>query len=537
MKKIPLRRPSNFTHKDPPHVYVNLPTTNVQQEDEYVGDILTQLARVTRPDEEYSGTMLANTNLKVLKPIVDSEVQRAINALSIANPDVSQMVNNIVQLGNTGHFVEIISKSKRQVKLAIERIRQQSANIYPVSAGVDGLVNDLLAQMARTGALSAEIVLGAKLKEGVKEIVIVPVSTIRWLRDEVTGRVFPAQYLGEIQNRAIDIKTDYIELNPSTYVFYRMDGIEGSPYPIPPIMAALGNLKIQMSMMKNISAITRKVGLVGFISILLKAPQMDAGETKAAYASRVQSYINEAAAKLTANYNDGLFVGLQNQHEVTHTSLTADLRGLQDVVQINEEQIFSGLKSDPAMHGRTYSTTETYAGVVFDKLLAQLETYKRLVKRFLEKMYKLDLLTQGITVDNIKVTFKAAKPLNELLEQQARAQKLANLLQELKIGLISWEEFSRKMGYDEPYRSTPDLNALNPVKNTDNSDEDNTDKTGDKKSDEDNTDKKKEKTPKNTDDDKKVKNVLDKSDAISETLYRGVLDVRESIDSIGVIDA
>lgn len=521
---IPIRRPKT-SNSAPPHVYVSLPTTNIQKDEQsyLVGDVISQLARVTRADDEVVSSMVGRGNVQVLKPIVDTEVQRAINALSIANPDVSQMVNNVVQLGNTGHFVEVIGKSKRQVKLAIDRIKEQSSALYNISAGVDGLVNDLLGQMARTGALSAEIVLRND-KKGVQEVVIVPVHTIRWLRDTKTSEVFPAQYLGSIKNRETkDLTRDYIELSPQTYAFYRMDSIEGSMYPIPPVMAALGNLKIQMSMMKNISAITRKVGLVGFISILLKAPQMDAGETKSAYATRVQTYINEAANKLTANYNDGLFVGLQNQHEVTHTSLTADLRGLQDVVQINEEQIFSGLKSDPAMHGRTYSTTETYAGVVFDKLLAQLDTYKRLVKRFLEKVYKLDLMLCGINVNNVKVSFKAAKPLNDLLEQNARAARFTNLLNELKLGVISWEEFVRGLGRDEPFKSTPNFEAFNPVKEKAEPKEDTEDDD--------------EEDPKKKKDSKKEKNMLDKSCVNTETLFRGVVNVREDSEFLGVIDA
>ena len=527
MTNFPVVRKPRLS-SEPPQVFVQLPATKMERDENLiVGDILAQLTRISRPDDDTTGSMMDRDKVKVLKPIVDTEVQRAINALSIANPDVSQMVNNVIQLGNTGHFVEVIGKSKRQVKMAVERIKQQSTELYPISAGVDGLVNDLLGQMARTGALSAEIVLHNNMKDGVKEIVVVPVHTIRWVRDEKTKEVFPYQYIGALSNRSLeDLTKDYIPLNPKTYAFYRMDSIEGSPYPIPPVMAALGNLKIQMSMMKNISAITRKVGLVGFISILLKAPQMDAGETKAAYASRVQTYINEAATKLTANYNDGLFVGLQNQHEVTHTSLTADLRGLQDVVQINEEQIFSGLKSDPAMHGRTYSTTETYAGVVFDKLLAQLETYKRLVKRFLEKVYKLDLMLQNISVDKVKVTFKAAKPLNDLLEQNAKAAKFNNLLNELKLGVISWEEFVRGLGKDEPYKAAPDWEMFNPIKEKEEPIADD-DKDDDPKKDDKKEDKKKK-------DSKKEKNMLDKTCTNTETLFRGVVNVRDGIDFLGV---
>ncbi len=510
------KRKKKTPELEPLPVHVPLPRVEVRPRDDFdisVPELFMQLSRqVSRPDYEYSTTLASNTNKRVIKPVVDVTVQRAINALSIVNPDVSQMVNNVIQLGNTGHFVEVIGGQSQQVKSAIDRVKDLSTRIYPISAGVDGLVNDMLAQLARTGALAPEMVLSDRLKNGVKDVVLIPVHTIRWVRDEKTGRMYLMQYLGDMYTHDVrDAGKDYIELNSETCTFYRLDGIDGSPYPIPPVMAALGNIKIQMSMMQNVSAICRKVGLVGFISILLKAPPMEPGETKDTYRGRLQTYVNEAANKLTSNYNDGIFVGFQNQHEVTHTSLTADLRGLQDVVQINEEQIFSGLKSDPAMHGRTYSTTETYAGVVFDKLLASLGTYTRLIKRFLERMYSYDLMTQNISVQRVKVTFKSAKPLNELLEQQAKAQKFDNHLKEFKIGMISWEDFNRKMGYDEPFLPDADLEALQPPKPE-------VVAADGKPVPKD--DKKKEKKP------AKTKNVLDKFLTPTDTVYRGVVDMR-----------
>ena len=144
MTNFPVVRKPRLS-SEPPQVFVQLPATKMERDENLiVGDILAQLTRISRPDDDTSGSMMDREKVKVLKPIVDTEVQRAINALSIANPDVSQMVNNVIQLGNTGHFVEVIGKSKRQVKMAIERIKQQSTELYPISAGVDGLVNDLL---------------------------------------------------------------------------------------------------------------------------------------------------------------------------------------------------------------------------------------------------------------------------------------------------------------------------------------------------------------------------------------------------------
>lgn len=413
---------------------------------------LQGLTRQSKPIEKYAAVL--GTKLNAVKPSIPASYIGAIELLSIANPDVGQAVTNAITLGNTGHFVEIETSGKRDSKIAADIVKNTAQRVYPLSAGVDGLVDALLGQLARTGAISAEIVFHENWRDGIKEVVLVPVKTVVWMRDKETKELTPYQDIsGSPSYLPSGDLGNFIKLNPLTFVYYKLDSLEDSPYSIPPYASALNNLSIQMDMMKNLSSVVRKVGLVGFISVLINAPQLKKGETQEVYHSRLATYLDTASEQIENNYNDGIFVGFKGQHEVSMQSVVADLRGVDSLMQVNEEQVFSGLKSDPAMHGRTYSTTETYAGVVFDKLMASLESYRRLIKRFLERMYTMELRCRGVSVTNVKVTFKPYKPMNEYVSQQAKQLKFQNATADYEAGMISWEDYARMLGYDSPYRT------------------------------------------------------------------------------------
>ena len=136
---------------------------------------------------------------------------------------------------------------------------------------------------------------------------------------------------------------------------------------------------------------------MGFVSFLLRAPKPAQGETLANYNARYSTYLSEHAAMIKNNYRDGIAVGFMDTHQVTHQSITGDVSGAKDLFEMNEHQVFSGLKADPALHGRTYSTTETYAGVVYEKMLSMITNYQRIIKEVLEYGIKLDLFLKGIS--------------------------------------------------------------------------------------------------------------------------------------------
>lgn len=409
------------------------------------------------PGETYLSSV--SDKFKIINPEVPFDFLTYLDYFAVVNPDVSQAVRNIVQLGNSGHYVDVTASGKRNVKNALTILKDAASRVYTVSAGMDGLVNTLLRQQAITGALSAEAVPSARLKDGLKEIVLVPVSMFRWVRKN--GELCPYEYISETSD-SYKYKTEqmgYVELNPLTYTYFAAEVPEKSPYGIPPLAAVLSVIGIQTDMLKNIAGVVKKVGLVGFLSILLKAPPPQRGESAAHYSTRLQSHLDTAASNITKNFAEGIFVGFKDQHEFGHKDVGGDFRGVPELFQVVEEQICSAINQDAFMLGRVYSSTESYAGVVFDKMLQTVNTYRRMIKRFIEKVYKLELQLHGVIVDDVTVTFKPQRPLNELHAEQAREKRIANAFAECKAGVISWQECARKLGYDLPYADEPTWEA------------------------------------------------------------------------------
>ena len=110
--------------------------------------------------------------------------------LSIVNPDVSQAVDNIVQLGNTGHKVIIENDSEAEHDNILNELNDFAQYAFKNYGGLEGFTNSLFAQTARGGAGSVEWVPNADLS-GVKEVVFVPLETVRFAKDQKTGTYKP----------------------------------------------------------------------------------------------------------------------------------------------------------------------------------------------------------------------------------------------------------------------------------------------------------------------------------------------------------
>jgi hypothetical protein len=118
------------------------------------------------------------------------------------------------------------------------------------------------------------------------------------------------------------------------------------------------------------------------------------------------------------------------------------------IFDLNEEQIFSALDIPPSMAGRSYSTTETYAEVDYQRLGTKLINGRRIIKRFLEKGYTLDLLLRGIDAQ-VSVEFNAGSGFKAKEEAEAEGQKIKNVLSKRDGGIINDDEAARELGYEK----------------------------------------------------------------------------------------
>jgi hypothetical protein len=381
-----------------------------------------------------------------VSPVIDFEMLSLLKSLMLFNPDMSQYVANVVNLGNSGHTLIVEASSKRRAEAAIKRLNESASRLYKNGAGIDGLINAYLRQIAWSGALSSEDVVDFGRRR-VEKVVIVPVEQIRFRYME--GNYIPHQQPGVAAG--VRSPLGLIRLNDETYRYYALETVENSPYAKPPATAAIAPITgPQTDMLDNIKFIAKKFGLLGVIAIQIKRPDKNSGETDAAYYTRLRTYqsqVGTAAEKMT---NKGIVVTYDDQ-TVKHDNLTSDSRGAADLFEKNEQQVMSGLGQPPAFFGRTDSSTETYANVMYNFMLAQSGNVQRLAKRRQERTYMLDLRLAGQDVASVSIRFNRAPARDP--NNEARADKLRTETAILKAmnGIISPDDAAQELGYDSAF--------------------------------------------------------------------------------------
>ncbi|MBI4621051.1 MAG: hypothetical protein HY739_12970 [Desulfobacterales bacterium] len=371
------------------------------------------------------------------------EYLQVLEVLAIWNPDVSQALSILVNMGNAGHEVEIQAKNP---DAALDRLNWLAGNVYKTGGGMDGLINHFFRQIPLMGALSGEWVIADRIEEGVRDVVIPPVRTIRFKYGN--GEYRPYQYTG----RGID--NTFVELNPLTFSYSPIMTMDGSPYAIPPFYAALKNIEVQLDAVSNIGYIIKKTGLLGFLDVNMEIPQQKAGESDESFKQRLQKRLKDYAAAYASNFSKGVAVHYKDQ-EIKHNSVGATASaGAKSIFNLNEEQICSALDIPPSMMGRSYSTTETYAEVDFKKLMTRITNIRRITKRFIEKGYELDLLLRGMEAD-VTVHFNEGTGFKELERAQADGEVIDNVIKKRDAGFIDDDQAARELGYDEATGDKP----------------------------------------------------------------------------------
>lgn len=375
-------------------------------------------------------------------PLISFEMLKTLKTLWVFNPDLSQFVANIIHLANTGHQVLVDATTDAKSEAVVNRLNESASRIYRNGAGVDGLINAYLAQVAWSGAISSEDVVNLA-GQRVEEVVLVPVEQIRFRYEE--GKYAPYQQLDGLTS----VRTGgLIKLNPETYRYYALQTIENSPYAKPPATAAVNMITgAQTDAVDNISWIVKKFGILGLVSVGVTPPTRKPSEAEHEFQSRAATYLARVKASLDGNLNKGLLVTYKDQ-KVEHSPVTQSGQGAYEIFRVVEEQVMSGLAMQPAFFGRTDSTTETYADVVYNLLLAQIGNIQRLAKRRQEATYRMDLRLAGIEVDGVSLQFNRAQARDPQKEASAKQSNWQTVKEKVQEGLISPDEGAQELGYE-----------------------------------------------------------------------------------------
>ncbi len=383
-----------------------------------------------------------------VSPVIDFELLKCLKNFWLYNPDFSQYIANLVNLGNPGHKLSVDASTDAVVEKAVARLNESAARIYRHGVGVDGLLNQYITSIAWSGAISSEDVVNLAAGR-VEKVVLVPVEQIRFRYNIQTDEYEPFQQVSGIRRRtSAQNAFGLIPLNRETYRYYALSTVENSPYAKPPGTAAVEPiLEGQKPLMDNIRFIAQKFGLLGLVTASLTAPRKEPGESQGEYNNRAQTYLKNVVKALEGQFSKGLLVSFSDQKMET-LNISEGAKGLYDVNRISEEQVFSGLAAMPGFHGRTDSTTETFADVVYYLLTAQVSNIQRVVKRRQERTYMLDLRLGGIDVDGVSLQFDKAHSRNAKAEAETDAIVLGTVLSKVKAGVIMPDEGAQELGYE-----------------------------------------------------------------------------------------
>lgn len=416
-------------------------------------ELPTSAGRSSQP-ENVSLLSAIYQELAQVKPEWNIEFLKALEFLGMHNADVSYAVDNIVQLGNTDYNVTFDDAvSPEQAKEMKAYLAAKSRTWYKHSEGVNSLINDLLAQVAITGVVSAEIVPDDGLT-GVGKVVLVSPRNIRFVYDAKDDTYKPYQVI----NNGLLTGTNMglHPLNETTYKYMALRRFNENPYGIPPFLAALEGIGIERDMRCGMANIIKRMGALGFLEVLLNKPAKLTNETDGAYQQRMLTYLGSVTPEVAKSMSKGYVVGFRDTHEFKlEPGASANADGAEKLFEINDRQKFAGMKQDGLMFGMHTNTSETLGRVIITKTTNQVVNHQKLVAMFLREVYLIELGLAGFKVASLDVVFDKPLLSDRYKDEQAYQLKILNGKTLRDENIIDQQGYAEYVGYEKPAGDKP----------------------------------------------------------------------------------
>jgi hypothetical protein len=375
-----------------------------------------------------------------------------IELIAQYNPDYSQAVENITTLANSGHNLFIDGGGTRATTQLRSRLNDKARTIQERHGGVDGLIDKLLRQAATYGAMCGEWIVADDLS-GIIDFADVNPKSIRFFFEDNHWAPYQKVNFKQLQEARATGQSirgySYVKLNELTFHYYAFNAAPQSPYGTPPFLAALPHISVQQDMLYNMAQVVKKVGMLGIIDIACENLSMLPGETPEQFVSRAKSYLQEYAEAMQQMLEEGGLVHFADS-TISATNISGNAAGATNIFKQNEELLFSGLKSMPSVQGRSYSTTETYAGVAYDIIIRNTMKFQRACKRMVEVGYWLDASLGGFNPNSISLEFEPNKTLHRLEIAKAEHLEINNAAAKWILGLIDQVGVAQLLGLNEP---------------------------------------------------------------------------------------
>lgn len=398
----------------------------------------------------------------------------ALSNAAIWNNHVSYAVTNIVSLANAPHEVEFPDKVPDRVKQkAMEHLKSVRDTWHDFSAGHMSLQSDLFRQIATFGPLSAEAEIRPDLK-GIAKIHLVSPEEIRFSYNRKEGRYQALQQVPLIRNTMPNEQNGHLVLNPATYNYVALDRSGQLPYAIPPLLSALEKLAIEAGMLDSFQYIMKMMGMLGFLEVLLEAPQRQGGESDQDYDERLSAYLNEQIPEIEAGFDKGIFVGFKKGAEVKLTGTNVKADNAEQFLKIIKGYIFSGLKQDPNLHGENYAVTETFGRVILAKMSQDMTRYQEILAAFWKRVYHTELILAGFPIPFLNVTFQRTVITDQKRERETEKLHSETVTHNRDQGYISQDDAARELGYEKAHAPGPVRETKKPGGQGEDSDDANT---------------------------------------------------------------
>lgn len=390
-----------------------------------------------------------------------------IEVLARYNPDYSQAINNVKTLANSGYDLFVEGRSDLETRQVTEMIHQMERTVQGKHGGIDGLIGKLLDQAATYGAMCGEWILNDELTDVIDFVDVNP-RTIRffWEEDEQDWHAYQkvnAEQAKKAAENGQKVRNgNCVQLNNTTFHYFAFDAAAGSPYGVPPFLAALKPISIQSDMNESMAKIAKKLGMLGLVDISVEQLSMLPQETPEQFTTRATQLLTDYSKVLEEMVESG-GMAHYNDAELKTYNITGNAAGATNIWKQNEEQVFSGLKSMPSVQGRSYSTTETYAGVAYDIIIRDTYKYQKAVKRMVESGFWLKAILNGKNPKTLSMTFKSNKSLHRLQDAQSRLLEIKCALMMWASGINDQDGFAQELGYNTvatEYKEIPDTPIL-----------------------------------------------------------------------------
>lgn len=386
----------------------------------------------------------------LIKSDTPKEVLDTLLFLSKYNADISNAVENIVSLANTEQEIGFNDSLPEDIaQKALQHLKREQKNWY--TGGIEALRSDLYCQVAIYGCISVEKVPMNNLS-GMSRVVLVNPRNIEFTYDKETDTYMPHQRIQSI----LDTNKTLIPLNPKTYSYIPVRRYSEKPYAVPPFLSALESVAMEKDMLAGFKKVINKIGILGFLQALVDMPEQLPNEKPDAYAARCQNFLAvNVIPELENGVASGIVAGFKGTHEFKVSGNDTNVTGAKELFNLIEELKMSGLKQDPRLLGRNFSTTETYGTVIMKKFTKQLSSFQYAVDQFISSLYELELILNGYAIDYVYVKSELPMLTDELNDQNAFGKKIENYKLLYEQGVISQTDLAQALGWDKPDQEAP----------------------------------------------------------------------------------